>query len=143
MTLDVRLADDFRYAWAHRHKINTVAYAISHHVRDGNPITSDEARELHLCLAWVRQVLEDATVGRLAPEGETEEEALLRYASYDTYGDGTPVVALEREPGSDSDPLPPDYFELSIEENGPVPRGWKVVIADPPHRRESTRRIKL
>jgi hypothetical protein len=53
------------------------------------------------------------------------------------------VVALEREPGSDSDPLPPDYFELSIEENGPVPRGWKVVIADPPHRRESTRRIKL
>jgi hypothetical protein len=56
-----------------------VAYAISHHVRDGNPITSDEARELHLCLAWVRQVLENATVGRLAPEGETEEEALLRY----------------------------------------------------------------
>ena len=134
MRSDVQLADDFRYAWAHRHKISKVAYAISHHVRDGKPITHDEARELHWCLASVRQVLDHATVGRLAPERESEEEALLRYASYDTYSDGTPVVTLEREPGSDEDPLPPNYFEGSIEEQGPVPHGWHVAIADPPHR---------
>jgi hypothetical protein len=138
MTSDGQLADDFRYAWAHRHKISKVAYAISGHVRDGKPITKDEGRELHDCLALVYQVLEEATVERLAPEGETEEEALLRYASYDTYGDGTRVATLRREPGSEADPLPPDYFELSIEEQGPVPRGWEVVIDQPPHRRGPT-----
>ena len=136
MTFDAQLGDNLRHAWAYRHKINTVAYAISHHARDRTLITKDEASDPHWCLAWVRKVLDDATVGRLAPppEEESEEEELLRYKSYDTYSDGTPVVTVEPEPDSEADPLPADYLDGSIEEQGPVPPGWHVVIANPPHR---------
>ena len=128
-------ADEARYALAHRHSIGKVAYFLSELARDGRLITKDEAAEMHWALAELREVLDGATVGRLAPEVESEEEYLLRYESYNTYSDGTAVASVIRTPDSSADPLPPDFFDGSIDEQGPIPRGWKVVIADPPHRR--------
>jgi hypothetical protein len=127
--------DKAKYTWARgKRAINAVAYTLSEFARDGKPISPEDVREFHFHLIEVWGLLLDATVGALGPEPRSEEEQLLREASYEIYSDGTPVATLVRIPGRDADPVPIELCEYIVR-HGPTPPGWQIVVGDPPHGR--------
>ena len=127
--------DDACHDWSRgKRSIRRVAHRLSEILRDGGTITADDVHALHWTLMDLWGLLEERTVGPLASESRSDDEELALYDSFNLYSDGTAVASLMPISGTDCAALSPDYFEDDIGQHG-IPDGWKVVVAEPPHRR--------
>jgi hypothetical protein len=130
---------------------------------DSRSITRDELRSLHGRLHEVSELLYWATLSdwvavELSDLGSDDWNDADIDAFCDTYSDGVPVSRVEPAPEVNTRLLPDSFYEGDIPWSpngvgisgdgvdvypgcGPPPPGWRVIVNDPPHRRQLLLRV--